>query len=276
MINSRMRRFIRRFHLTVDGLIGQVFYGQGTLEAISKKPHQAIRPNQFFDYCYSKRKHFSTLLPLPIHKNQSPATCDLKVYQDALVYSFILDNFPSNAKLLEVGGGESRVISALKGKFEIWNLDKLEGAGFGPKDLISMNGFNLVQDYIGSNNPILPNAYFDFVFSISTIEHIPTSPEIIHNSIKDIQRLLKPGGYSLHCIDALLYSDHYFVHPFVMTVYDQLSPLTKMLTFDEITNNNDAWLLPPFAFYTRWYHLVKAPLKKFGHPFSVNLLWQKE
>ena len=274
-MNHKLKQNIRHFHLFIDGIIGQIFSNQGTLDKISETPHQKILPNKFSEFKYSKIEHFKLFRTLPLHAKQSPATCDLKVYQDALIYTFILDNIPEGSKLLEIGGGESRIINALKDKYEIWNLDKLEGVGFGPKELIVANGFKLVQDYIGNFSPNLPDSSFDLVFSVSTIEHIPKDQETIENAITDIMRLLKPGGYSLHCIDALLYGDHYFVHPFVSNVMDKDLMAYGEISFEEITNNNHIWLLPAYAFYTRWYHLVKETMSKFGYPFSINLLWQK-
>jgi SAM-dependent methyltransferase len=44
-----------------------------------------------------------------------------------------------------------------------------------------------------------PDAYFDCVFSVSTLEHIP--PNLWVDVIKDMNRILKPGGRQLHAID---------------------------------------------------------------------------
>lgn len=274
-MNPKLKQRIRHFHLFVDSIVGQFFSNKETLEKISKKPHKKILPNHFSNFKYSKIEHFKLFRTLPLHAKQSPATCDLKVYQDALIYTFILDNIPEGSRLLEIGGGESRIINELKGKYEIWNLDKLEGVGFGPKELIVADDFNLVQDYIGNFSPTLPASSFDLVFSVSTIEHIPQDRKTIDNAIADIMRLLKPGGYSLHCIDALLYNDHFFVHPFVSNVFDKNLIKYGAISFEEITNNNRIWLLPAYAFYTRWFHLVKETMPKFGYPFSINLLWRK-
>ena len=273
---KKVRQMIRRLHLAFDSIIGRLFYGQNTLLRSSKNAdRQAITPNEFQNYRYSKRGHFKNFRILPVHKNQSLATCDLKVYQDSLAYTFIIDNLPAGARILEIGGGESRIINELKNQYEFWNLDKLEGSGFGPKQLFITEGFNLVEDYIGNFSPDLPDSYFDLIISISTIEHINPDSETIDNVFDDIMRLLKPGGYSLHCIDALLYQDYYFVHPFVSKVFEEDLIDYQEVTFDELTSENDIWLLPAYAFYTRWYHLVKKTMNNFGYPFSINLLWKK-
>ena len=274
-MNPELKQTIRNFHLSFDALLGRILYPKTSLEELSQKPHQKIMPEDFYDFRYSRSNHFPLFRTLPAHKKQSIKICDLKVYQDALVYSFILDNLLPGARLLEIGGGESRIISALKNDYEIWNLDKLEGSGFGPRKLVHADGFHLVQSYIGEFSPELPSSYFDLVFSISTIEHILKSPKFINDVVDNILLVLKPGGYSLHCIDALKFTDHYFVHPMVKQAFNQGLLLSNMVSFEELNSDENFWTLPPYAFYTRWFHLVKKPLSTFGLPFSINILWQK-
>lgn len=210
-----------------------------------------------------------------MREKQSPATCDLKVYQDSFAYSFIRDNIPQGATILEIGGGESRIIKTIRNQHEIWNLDKLEGSGFGPKDLLDDQGFHLVKDYIGAFSPELPNESFDLVYSISTVEHFSKEPDAVQAIIDDMNRLLKPGGYGLHCVDAILYEDHYFVHPLVKEIEKQGYLSYSLPSFSTINNEPALWTLPPYAYYTRWHHLVKKSMREFGRPFSINLIWQK-
>ena len=59
----------------------------------------------------------------------------------------------------------------------------------------------MLPAYIGSFDKDLPDAYFDLVFSISVVEHINEGDDVLQNILNDIDRVLKPGGYSVHCID---------------------------------------------------------------------------
>ena len=271
----QIKKKIRKFHLTIDSWIGRLFWNYPCLIELSEFPHDVLTPEKFYHFLYSRLSHFTEFHVLPGYHCQSPATCDLKVYQDALVFTYILDNLPKGARLLEVGGGESRVIEALKNQYEFWNLDKLEGEGFGPKVLYSDKSFTLVSDYIGSFSPKLPNEYFDLVFSISTLEHIPQDRLTISAVIEDIQRVLKPGGYSLHCIDALISKDH-FIFPDIISVLHQKGLMELPIpSKDTLLADSDLWLLPKYSFYTRWYHLVRKSMSSFGHPFSINVLWKK-
>ena len=164
---QKIRNFIRKIHLAIDGWVGRIFSKQGKFENLTSKSHNPLRMDNVAEYSYSKTWHFSQFHFLPIHKNQSPATCDLKVYQDSFAYTFIRDNLLEGARILEIGGGESRTIKEIRGTYDIWNLDKLEGSGFGPKNLLDDKGFHLVKDYIGSFSPVLPDASFDLIYSIS-------------------------------------------------------------------------------------------------------------
>jgi ubiquinone/menaquinone biosynthesis C-methylase UbiE len=125
--------------------------------------------------------------------------CDLKVYQDLLTFSFIKQNYDRPIKMLDVGGGTSRILEHFKKEHECWNIDKLEGVGNGPLGQdVQTEEIKFVFDYMGNFNKELPDNYFDLVFSISTLEHVPLNDtEAYGNILKDINRVLKPGSYSL-------------------------------------------------------------------------------
>lgn len=126
---------------------------------------------------------------------------NLKLTQDLCMLNFIKKNIQSGAKVLEIGGGYSRILSYLKDKIEGWNLDKCEGIGNGPLNLPDDQGYIFLPAYIGSFDKNLPDASFDLVFSISVLEHINEDDEVLQNILNDIDRVLKPGGFSVHCID---------------------------------------------------------------------------
>jgi ubiquinone/menaquinone biosynthesis C-methylase UbiE len=238
-------------------------------------PKHKLTIQNFGDFSFSKLSHFSQFEPVSMYASQTPRSCDLKVYQDLFMYTFILNNIKPGSRLLEIGGGDSRMIAWLKNDYEIWNLDKLEGRGFGPKNLSEPTGFRLVKDYIGAFSSELPDHYFDLVFSISTIEHIPEDQTTVDRCILDIERLLAQQGISIHCVDAFLHTDHIVVHPLVKQILKQNKSARTILDFETISNDTDLWRLPVYAYYTRWFPLTKRRLKLFGRPFSINVVWQK-
>ena len=122
---------------------------------------------------------------------------DLKTYQDLLVMRFIQDYIPKGSRILDVGGGNSRMLKHFHKTYECWNLDKLEGIGNGPQAVKDVP-YKLVRAYMGDFSNELPENYFDLVFSISALEHVPENDRKIHNNIiDDIARNSQTGGVQL-------------------------------------------------------------------------------
>jgi SAM-dependent methyltransferase len=57
----------------------------------------------------------------------------------------------------------------------------------------------MVDSLMGENNPELPDSYFDLVFSVSVLEHIPK--DALSSAVADMHRILKPNGLFLHSLD---------------------------------------------------------------------------
>lgn len=106
------------------------------------------------------------------------------------------------SKVLEIGGGASRVLPALHDSNERWNLDEFAGAGNGPTEAPEMPSIRLVKSSMGDFTKDLPDAYFDVAFSISVIEHVPA--QALDGFWRDHARVLKPGGLAVHTIDLYL------------------------------------------------------------------------
>lgn len=128
---------------------------------------------------------------------------ELKAVQDGFILSQL--HGVSGKKILEIGGGQSRVIPHLVENNECWNADPLQGAGNGPTEIDGLSESKLVSCYLGDFDPVLPDSYFDILFSISTIEHVPGKN--LEAFMDDCIRIMKPGALSVHAID-LYVPDH--------------------------------------------------------------------
>jgi glycosyltransferase involved in cell wall biosynthesis/SAM-dependent methyltransferase len=126
---------------------------------------------------------------------------NLKLIQDLAVYDFIKKHIPKGSRILEIGGGYSRILEIFKKDYECWNLEKFEGIGNGPTAFPQHASYKLVQNYIGAFDKELPDSFFDLVFSISVFEHLNIDKSDLDNITNDIDRILKPGGFSVHCMD---------------------------------------------------------------------------
>lgn len=234
----------------------------------------------FNQFTYSKYSHIALFArenyEEELFKKQLDiSSWSLKRYQDLLVFSFIKQMLPPGSRLLEVGGGNSRIIKCFKGRYECWNVDKLAGCGQGPTS-IDTTGFRLVQDYIGNFNPALPSDYFDFVFSISALEHVPAYiPHILENILADLNRVLKPGCYSLHCIDSILKPHGLWTNKLLPYIFQHEKTFNRFIPYEDLCKAEDMYVLPEEIYNKNWLHLSGIEYREYGRPFSYNVLWKK-
>jgi len=233
-------------------------------------------PAEFENFTYSKKTHFK-LFELDNYdikltgKKVDPGICDLKSYQDLLVFSFLIHNLPENAKILEVGGADSRILSYFKNRYECWYLDKNEFT-----DKNSGNDIKLIKDYIGKFNTELKDEYFDLVFSISALEHVPTDdPKVLKDVTEDINRVLKPGGFSLHCFDVILQYSYIWTNDLLPYLFKNVDTINKFVDFETMKEDPDLFLMSEKAYNKYWKNDVKHPYVGFK-PLSYNILWQKK
>jgi SAM-dependent methyltransferase len=127
----------------------------------------------------------------------------LKLVQDV----YVLHRFAreQGKKILEVGGGYSRVARRLSRRNEYWLVDKYEDRGNRPPITWPIGKVRFIIDHMGRFNPALPDGYFDLVFSISVVEHIPL--DRLDDFFRDCARVLKPGGRLLHAIDSYAFDE---------------------------------------------------------------------
>lgn len=241
-------------------------------------PIPLCTPNYISYYVYAKKSHFEAFRGLDIALYGKPidhAKSDLKRYQDLLALTFIASNIPQGAKILEVGGGHSRVLAHLAGRYECWNVDKFEGLGNGPKAL-PQSGYRIIQDYLGSNNPELPDNYFDLVFSISALEHTPKDEHLFQNILYDMNRVLKNGGASFHLIDVVLIHKKIRANPIVQYLFKHSAPGNPMPEPDMMRADQDLYTMSQSAYDKKWKTVVKKPYEEFGQPTSINIYWKKK
>jgi hypothetical protein len=91
------------------------------------------------------------------------------------------------------------VLPSLDASNERWNLDEFKGAGNGVLEVPDMPEVRLVRRSLGQFSPELPDDYFDMVFSISVIEHIPGTA--LDDFWADHARVMAPGATAVHTID---------------------------------------------------------------------------
>lgn len=144
-----------------------------------------ISKKEYFEWCDAGLVDFGRL--------------DIKAAQDAWVLSRLAGS--KGLRIAEIGGGDSRVLAKLKADNDCWNIDRLEGKHGGParETIVMHQGVKYVDAYLGDFSSDLPSSYFDVVFSISVIEHVPD--ERYQSFFRDMSRIMKPGTKTYHAID---------------------------------------------------------------------------
>jgi hypothetical protein len=229
------------------------------------------------DFSLSRLEHFELFRGVPFKSynvdDPDPVQCDLKVYQDHLVYQFINANLRKGSRLLEVGGGDSRILKHFSRDYECWNVDKCEGLGNGPVAFTSPH-FKIVYDYIGTANPALPSGYFDLVFSISALEHTPEEQSLREGIARDLQRVVKPGAPNLHLFDCVWRPDgKSWVNGLIPHLYRTMPMKTRFASPEGLENDPGVYFMAETPFNAWWAPLVGSQYREFGRPFSMNLFW---
>ncbi len=124
----------------------------------------------------------------------------LKTAQDLGVYQHLRDL--RGQKIAEVGGGASRILHRIAGANTCYNIEKFEGADGGPAEEIEIDGVENKKVFLGEFSDDLQPDFFDVVFSVSVVEHVPN--DMLGLFLDDGIRILKPGGLFLHAIDVYI------------------------------------------------------------------------
>nr|AHN97888.1 Glycosyl transferase, family 2 [uncultured bacterium lac146] len=154
--------------------------------------------------CITKKEYWATLDQKSVWSMLKSSPGDLKHIQDAWMWSQL--NGCRGSKIIEIGGGNSRVLLALDPSNELWNVDEFTGNAGGPNQVVERPGIRTVVGNLGAFSDSLPSSYFDTLFSISVIEHVP-SGKPLDDFFMDACRILKVGGRSYHAIDIYLGDD---------------------------------------------------------------------
>lgn len=150
---------------------------------------------------------FATVKDFADSLEYMPELCiqqDLKDVERPWAVKAIIDKVPKGGKLLEVGGGEPIVADFLHQLgYDVTLIDPFEGAGNGPIRYEHYKrkypNVKMIRSYFTDDCDDLTENTFDCIFSISVLEHIPTSE--IPSIFRGIEKYSKPGAYTIHNVD---------------------------------------------------------------------------
>lgn len=211
-----------------------------------------------------------------------PRRNNLKDFQDAFILSLLSGR--EGLRILEMGGGDSRVLRQLAPKNECWNLEIFEGKDNGPARVVNIPGVKNVYGLMGQYLSELPDNYFDWVFSVSVMEHVPF--ENIPDVYLDAARVLKPGGFMAHAIDMYMLDDTRADHPINeenrerLTAYQNLPEAFSFVdapALDQSLRFRTSYVTNPHLAMLTWNIIAPSlkPLREIADAVSLKMLLQK-
>ena len=207
----------------------------------------------------------------------------LKAFQDL----FILDALKASngERLLEMGGGWSRVANILAKKNTVVNADKFDGADGGPSRTPLRRREKIVRTYLGDMSAELEPQSFDAVYSISVLEHI--APKMLDRVVEDIDRVLKSGGRTIHAIDVYLFDEDQADHATARANHARLNAYRKAFGAHFELDGEDAvgerpafksWMASnPDAAMAQWNRVAPnlKEVRKIAQVVSLKAVWRK-
>ncbi len=248
-----------------------------------------VEPERFAAHVYATRTQCDLLNraygPRLFGAHADLDQSDLKCAQDLLAMALLLQNVPAGARILEVGGGHSRLLrhfmgaaqkpGGRNGRWDAWLLDRFRGEGGGPVTRPTLPGVHIVEDYLGAMNSALPEAGFDCVFSISVLEHTPQEEDAMDSIAEDLDRLLKPGGLSFHLVDMTINEPYSWLHPIVARLHARFPVTQPLVPLAQIAADEDLYHESEAA-YTRFLmSYTGKTFEEFGKLGSYAFVWRK-
>ena len=207
---------------------------------------------------------------------------ELKDVQDAFILSRLGDQ--RDVRILEVGGGMPRILQKLSQDNETWLIDRYEGVGRGPKRAPEIPRVKVVQGFMGEFSRQLPDNYFDFLFSVSVVEHVPL--DALESFFADCARVLKPAGRMFHAIDIYLFDQirDDLNQPFqerlgaYLGFADRLDlgiRLVESAQIDKTLSFSCAYASQPDNALHQWYLHSPQEKRLYGQVVSIKSAWEK-
>lgn len=272
----------RQPELALDGP-GRRFFAAALPEAVHEARRAAtLRANalppppwpsgrEAFPWRYSRKSHFAAFAVPPELSFRDAGLADLKYYQHLLAWHVLTGSLADGAKILEIGGGDSRLGRALAGRFDYVNLDPLAGSGSGPTAVPVDPPGRLVRAALGDFSPELADASFDAVFSVSALEHVPEEPAVWQRLAADLRRLGRPGALHLHLFDVVDRPKAPWSNGFLPYLLARLDRQAEFAPFAAVTADPDWHHLSRAAYERNWQPVAGQPYEAFGRAFSWNL-----
>ncbi len=241
-----------------------------------------IEPDNFNHFSYSKKTHYNLFRNKGYDKlfygNEIYPLDKLPIssYQNLLVFSFITENIPEGARILQIGSMDNYILNHFRQLYECWRIDDPAVLTV-EKTTFDNNPELIIRDNLGEYKKYLPLDYFDFIFSISTFEDIPYDIEIYKNILNNTNSMLRHGGYSLQCFPSFIFNEN-IIHNRLLNYFNDYS----YTLFHNVTNLNNFHFdgkVPDdpdlHSCVEEFKFAEKLKVDRYLNCASYNILWKK-
>ena len=223
------------------------------------------------DNTYSKIKHMEAFLAAGLDKDVYGREimldyCDIKVYQNLMIYSFVKNNLKAGSRILEIGNTTSPVLNALSGSYECFLLPLAEYA-----TASAPAGITLVDSVAGKSENKLGDNEFDMIFSVSSLGQEKQGEFELYDTIyDDIKRLLNPGATAIMCMIALYKEPSVWTPEILRHFFEKGNVSNKFIPSMKIIVDRNLFTMSEKYYTDNWMKSTLKTYYKFGKPFSYN------
>lgn len=252
-------------------------------ESDSQMKYIPVTQDNFNDFSYSKKTHFNIFSKngydkLLYGREIIPENCNIKTFQNLLIFSFITQNIPEGSRILEIGCGDDYILNHFKYRYECWRLEDVTVLAVDEEKILS-KGFRYLKDNKENYHTKVPSGHFDFVFSATAFYELSDDEGIFNSVLDKIDNFVKPGGYSLHCFPAVIVEKvNFYYHPFLNFINKSIAPIfrnvTRFIKFPERTKviaDKDLHFVYELFPWSQYPNEIESL-----NTVSYNFLWMKK
>jgi SAM-dependent methyltransferase len=242
---------------------------------VPSKPSLKIS-DDYNAYTYSTKRHMKEFISAGYDKEVygreiDTEYCDIKVYQNLLVHSFIKNNLESRSNILEIGDNISLVLLSSSSGHECQSIAVNSQKASGGNDKV-----RITEARIGKSEGVVDSGQFDFIFANSSLgQEKDGNFTALNEKMNDIRRLLKPGGTALLNFVGL-YKDPLIWTPEIMRNYfERENALNKPVAMFKVLIDEDLFLMSEKYYNENWMKITSKSYRKFGKALSFAVFLRK-
>ena len=247
--------------------------GSGNGEYVNSGPPEIDK--NIDDYTYSKKQQMDEMLlnnldSIVYGRKIEPDYCDIKVYENLLIYSYISNNLKKGSKILEIGNHISPALNAAAKEFDCTLL---------PIDTVPTAGdtnVTLCESFLGNSAEKLNSNEFDLVFAISAFGQEKQGDFERYDQVYgEIMRLRVPGGVAIIGFIGLYKDPGVWTPEILNHFFEKGNTVNGFAEPMKIVVDRNLYSMSEKYYADNWQKATQKSYFKFGKPFAYNCFIKK-